>query len=289
MGFLTNRLIYTLLRFQTRAVCRNGFDLDAWRAYMAGLGRTAWVPRGVRMEPAEIDGLSATWVRPPEGTGRQVLYLHGGMFVGGAAADYRELIGRIAVASGADVLALDYRLAPEHPFPAAVEDARRALAWLNQVGSPPIIAGDSAGAALALAALRGGGAAAGCVLLSPWVDLTLGGSSLIERRERDPLLAPEALAAAAALYLGQASPHHVDASPLFADLSGLPPTLIHVGTEEVLHDDARRLAAAVREAGVEVEFASWEGMVHDFQMAAALLAEGRASIAQIGAFIRSRP
>lgn len=289
MGLIVNWLVKRILRSQTQAAYRSGFNLVAWRRFMEGIGKGTRLPKGVTSEAAVMPTGHGVWLRPPHSSARYILYLHGGMYVGGSTNNYRELIGRLAEACEANILAVDYRLAPEHPFPAAVQDARAAFDWLADNHGVPVVMGDSAGAGLAMTLLRDNPRPPpAAVLLSPWVDLTFSGASFEERRHRDPLLRAEGLRAAAALYLAETPTNHPHASPLFNDLSGLPPLQIHVGTEEVLHDDATQLAERARSAGVDVELVVWDGMVHVFQTAARLLHEGRQSIAQIGAFVRSR-
>jgi acetyl esterase/lipase len=247
------------------------------------------------VEPTNAGGVPAEWLRTLGGGERGViLYLHGGGYRMGSIRTHRDLAFRMARASGCRALVIDYRLAPEHPFPAALEDAQAAYRWLLADGCPRgdiVVAGDSAGGGLVVALLvklRDDGAPlpAAAVCLSPWVDLTLGGESVVTRAELDPILSKESSAVAAGMYLGGADPRHPLASPLYADLRGLPPLLIQVGTAEVLHDDAVRLAARAREAGVRAELEIWEDMIHIWQFFAFVLPEGRQAIERIGEFIR---
>ena len=194
------------------------------------------------------------------------------------------------------MLLIDYRLAPEHPHPAAVDDATAAYRWLIANGASParlVVAGDSAGGGLTVAtlvALRDAQApppAAG-VCLSPWVDLEGLGESMTTKAAVDPMVQREPLLKMAALYLGGHGARTPLAAPLYADLSGLPPLLIQVGTAETLLDDATRLAERARKAGVEVQLEAWDDMIHVFQAFAALLPEGQQAIQRIGAFVRHR-
>jgi len=260
--------------------------------------RSGPVPDEVKWEPVTAGQVACEWVHGPTNRGGQaVMYLHGGGYVFGSVATYRELIGRLSLAAGIWVLAPDYRLAPEHPFPAAVDDALAAYRWLLGAGIEPghiAISGDSAGGGLALAtllALRDAGEQlpAAAVLLSPWTDLTCSGDSYVSRAESDPFSTRAQVVFLAAQYLAGADPTSVLASPIYADLKGLPPLLVHVGSDEVLLDDSTRLAERARAAGVEVDLKVWDGMWHDFQRFAGRgVIEGQESIDLIGAFIKKR-
>ncbi len=233
---------------------------------------------------------------PAANPARVILYLHGGGYVMGSINTHRELGQRLSRAAAARVLLIDYRLAPEHPHPAAVEDATRAYRWLLSRGVSPsrlVVAGDSAGGGLTVATLlaaRDSGLplpAAG-VCLSPWVDLEGVGESMTTKAAADPLVQRDGLRRMGALYLNGQDPRTPLASPLYADLSGLPPLLIQVGTAEALLDDSTRLAERAREAGVEVDLEPWDDMIHVWQAFAAVLPEGQQAIERIGQFIRER-
>ena len=252
--------------------------------------------------PAEIEnvdagGTPAELVTAHGSPGsRTVLYLHGGGYVIGSPATHRELAGRLSSASGAGVLLIDYRLAPEHPFPAPVEDAVSAYKWLLEQGHSPdrlSIAGDSAGGGLTVATLvrlkELGVPLPVCgVCLSPWVDMEGIGDSMTSRAHADPMVQRDGLVAMAGVYLDGADPRTPLAAPLYADLSGLPPLLIQVGTRETLYDDATRLARRAEDAGVPVEFESWDEMIHVWHLFAPMLDEGQEAIERIGEFIKTR-
>ena len=246
----------------------------------------------------DAGGVPAAWVEAPGAdAGRVMLYLHGGGYVIGSIDTHRELAGRLSQAAAARVLILDYRLAPEHPYPAAVEDAAAAYRWLladgGAVPARTVIAGDSAGGGLTVAAmlaLRDAGdplPAAG-VCLSPWVDMEGIGASMTAKVDVDPMVRREGLVRMAGLYLNGADPRTPLAAPLYADLSGLPPLLIHVGTAETLLDDATRLSERARAAGVDVTLESWDDMIHVWHLFAPLLPEGQQAVERVGDYVRQR-
>ena len=225
---------------------------------------------------------------------RVILYLHGGGYCVGSPRTHRDFAWRLSAASAARVLLLDYRRAPEHPFPTAVHDTVAAYRWLLEQGIEPAhlaLAGDSAGGGLALAAMvqlrdEGTPLPAAAALLSPWVDLALTGGSLHSRAGEDPILTLAQLEEFARLYLGNTDPRVPLASPLYADLTGLPPLLIQAGSAEILLDDAVRLAERAEAAGVEVTLDIWPELIHVWQGFAGFLPEGQTAVTQIGAFIR---
>jgi acetyl esterase/lipase len=238
----------------------------------------ARLPAQLLCQPVNADRVPAQWIRWPGGSDRVLLYLHGGAYCLGSVHTHRELMGRMAQATGCRVLALDYRLAPEHPFPAGLEDLLAAYGWLLAQGIDPaqiFLAGDSAGGGLTVAgllALRDAGMPlpGGGICLSPWVDLTLSGASIQERAKADPILDPASLARYAAAYAGETPLTAPLLSPLYAALHGLPPLLIQVGADEILLDDALGLARKAREAGVDVTLQVWPGLFHVFQTVAFL-------------------
>ena len=264
---------------------------------MESMVGTAQLPAGLIRESLTVNGVPAEWVTARGAAAdRAVLYLHGGGYVIGSIATHRELAARISAASGARCLVIDYRMGPEHRFPAAVDDAVAAYRWLLDAGYAPerlAIAGDSAGGGLTMATLlalreRKLPLPATGVCLSPWVDLTMSGASMTSKLKDDPMLSREPLAMMAGHYLGGADPRAPLASPVFADLRGLPPLLIQVGAAEVLLDDSTRLAENARAGGVEVELEVWPDMIHVWQAFAALLPEGQQAIERIGAHLAKR-
>ena len=251
----------------------------------------------VVIERVTAGAAPAEWLRPPSARpGHVVLYLHGGGYVIGSPRSHRHLAAAIASAAGTDGLLLDYRLAPEHPFPAALDDAVAAYRWLLDQGIAAehiAVAGDSAGGGLTVATLlalrdaRLPRPAAG-VCISPWVDLTCSGGSYRSKAGVDPIVRQAGVAEMARAYLGSTDPRSPLASPLFADLRGLPPLLIHVGSDEVLLDDAIGLAERAKAAGVEATLQEWDRMIHVWHWFLPLLDEAHAAVESIGGFVRAR-
>lgn len=237
------------------------------RAGMDAMGDLLPPVPGIEAEPAVVGGIKSEWVRG-KGVRRNdaaLLYLHGGGYAIGSPRSHRHMLGPLSSDSGLPILAPDYRLAPENPFPAAVDDALAAYRGLLEIGIAAdklAIAGDSAGGGLTIATLvaardKGLPMPACAVAISPWVDLSQGGELFRARARRDPIVKKDGIDVMSAAYLSGADPKTPLASPLFADLKGLPPLLIQVGTEEALHSDAVGLAARAEAAGVEVSFESW--------------------------------
>ena len=251
-------------------------------------------PDDATYEEVDAGGVPALWVSMPNSEeDRVVYYLHGGGYVMGSLTSHQDLVARIAKAARARVLYIDYRLAPEHPFPAAVEDATKAYRWLLATGVDPArmaIGGDSAGGGLTVATLvnlRDSGdplpAAAFCI--SPWVDLEGTGESMTTNADVDPMVGAEGLADMGRAYLGGAEPRSPLAAPLYADLRGLPPTLIHVGTHETLLDDSTRLHARAKEAGVDALLEKGEELFHVWHAFAPMLPEGQEAVDRIGEYV----
>ena len=248
----------------------------------------------IETERVGVNGIPAEWISAPESQDdRVVLYLHGGGYVLGSARTHRVMLAHLARAAKARVLALDYRLAPEIPFPAPVEDSVSAYQWLLSRGIAPekvAIGGDSAGGGLtiaALVALRSVGEpmpAAG-VCISPWADMEATGQSYTTNAEADPQITRDRILKIAGVYLDGKDPKAPLASPIHADLTGLPPLLLQVGSIEVLLDDSTMLKSKAKEAGVPVEMEVWDDMPHVWHHYAPILPEARKAIGRIGEFV----
>lgn len=268
--------------------------LDGQRVQYDKAERFFKLPPDVVVEPVQVGRLRAEWLWPAGARAdATVLYLHGGGYAIGSAKSHRHLAVAIAKAAGTRALLVEYRRAPEQPFPAAVEDAVASYRWLlatGQAAQRVVVAGDSAGGGLTVAmllALRDAGTAlpAAGVCISPWVDLTCSGLSYQTKAASDPMVTREGVARMAAWYLAGADPKTPLASPLYADLRGLPPLLVHVGSEEVLLDDARQLAAQARAAGVEANLEIWPEMVHVWHWFLGMLDEAQSAVDRIGEFV----
>lgn len=254
------------------------------------------VIKGVEVQPVLISAIRGEWVVPESATGRRViLYFHGGGFIGGSPETHRPLVARLAHAASARALVPQYRLAPEHPYPAALRDAADAYRWLLTQGVTPnniIFAGDGSGGGLVLAtllALRNAGLPlpAAAVCFSPWTDMTLSGWSMLKNKVSDDALSWELLATCSRHYLKGGSPAEAFASPIYGDFRGLPPMMIHAGSMEVLRDDASRIGERAAAANVNVNVEVYEGMPHLFQ-GLPELPESKVSITRAAAFIKAR-
>ena len=252
-------------------------------------------PRGTKTRNFSLKGLPARTVTVREARpGTEVLFLHGGAYSVGSFRNYGHFTWRLGKAARARVLALDYRMAPEHPYPAALNDALAGYCWLLDQGAKPdriLLAGDSAGGGLTLALLlklrdEGVPLPAGAVALSPWTDLATTGASLHTKADTDPMLVASEIPHHAAMYLGGADPRDPYASPLYGDPRGLPPTLIQAGGDEVLLDDGVRMAEKMQAAGCDVELQVWPRMPHVFQLLATVMPEAQAAVAEIARFAR---
>lgn len=254
-------------------------------------------PQDATFQTVDAGGVGAEWTsRPGETSNGTILYFHGGGYCMGSARGHRNLVARLAGVSGARALSVDYRLAPEAPFPAALRDAQSAYGWLQrEVGAdhPVVIAGDSAGGGLVLAlmvSLRDAGQPMpkAAVCMSPSTDLAKTGASFAANADIDPINSVGGSGAFAKLYLGDTDERHPLASPLYADLTGLPPLMILVGTWEILLDDATRFAERARLAGVDVDLQVWDEMMHIWPFFHGQFPEAQAAIEMMGEFIRGK-
>jgi monoterpene epsilon-lactone hydrolase len=273
-----------------------GGDVKAMRAVMEEM---ATFPSAgeTKCTPVNAGGVPAEWIAAPGAADdRVILYLHGGGYVMGSITTHRETIARLSKASGARALALNYRLAPEHPFPAAVDDATAAYRWLLSQDIKPsriVVAGDSAGGGLVLAmlvALRDAKLplpAAG-VCISPWADMEGTGASMTTRAKADPVVQKEMLVNMGKTYLGGKDAKSPLAAPLHADFRGLPPLFIQVGDAETLLDDSSRVAEKAKMAGVKVDLEIWPEMPHVWHLFAPFLPEGQQAIDKIGQYVKQR-
>jgi acetyl esterase/lipase len=273
-------------------------DVELARDYAS---RRLWsprVPKGWRLDIRETIGdapLRGQWLIPPTTPRATILYLHGGGYYFCSPRSHRAITFGLAIRANASVFSLDYRLAPEHRFPAALDDSVAAYRRLLENGVPAqsiVIAGDSAGGGLALATLlslrdAGDPLPAAAVLFSPWTDLTCSGESMRTNDGRDPMYHASAFPKVAEQYLGAADARNPYASPVFGDYEGLPPLFVQAGDTELLLDDATRVAAKARAAGVRVEMEIWRGVPHIFQIWAPFMPEAREALAHAAAFIES--
>jgi monoterpene epsilon-lactone hydrolase len=252
------------------------------------------LPEGVQFA-AESDQPGLWTTLPERGQNAVILYLHGGGYVLNSPMQYRMLTAQLCLNAAADIFAPDYRRAPEAPFPAALEDAFAAYQWLQNTrrGAAIALAGDSAGGGLAVSLMllcreRGIALPSAAFLMSPWTDLTMSGATLASKAGVDPVVSPAGLAFYASQYLSGANPRDPLASPVFGDLRGLPPLLIHTGSQEVLLDDAVRLAASAGAAQVDVTLRIWPQMIHKWHIWHSRLPAAAAALQAAGTFIRQR-
>ena len=256
------------------------------------------VPDGVSFEPVDAGGVPAEWVTPPEVEGnRVILYFHGGGYVVGSLNTHRHVVSRLAVEAKARVLNVDYRLAPENPYPAALDDALAAWQWHLANGGEAAytaIAGDSAGGGLTIALcmkLRDEGLEqpACAAPISPWTDLTFSGDSITDRADRDPMLSGgDALSGMVMAYAASVDATQPYVSPVFGTFESLPPMMIQVGTEEILYDDSTRVVKGIENANGQVDFRPWQDMMHVWHLLAGVAPEAEEGIAELAAYIAER-
>jgi acetyl esterase/lipase len=297
---LENLLITWALRRWIKPNSLREQDIATSRALTDRVPFRARRARGWHIRPERAAGLTGEWIEPKSPSHparhRHILYLHGGAFTTMSARTHRSLTSRLAQWSGATLFALDYRLAPEHPFPAALEDALVAYRALIAAGAEPsrmAFAGDSAGGGLVLAlllALRSqrDPLPAAAVLFSPWTDLAATGESLIINDAADAMHFGSWVAQQGRHYLGDTAATHPLVSPVYADLTGLPPLLIQVGGSEVLLDDSRRVFQNARKVGVDATLRIWPKVAHGWQIFAPVLPEARAALREASVFVATR-
>ena len=279
----------TLRVLRLRAYCWAQGSIPEQRARLKRLTALLPTPKDISITRVDAAGVPAELIHPNSARNGIILYLHGGAYTLGSPRVHREFLARLAKTCQRQVLALDYRLAPEHPFPAALEDCLSAWGWLLLQGFAPeeiAFAGDSAGgglAASALIALRDGQRAlpACAVCLSPWLDLSI---LPVKTSVQDPVLNQEILDTCAMDYAGLHDPTNPLISPLMADLHGLPPINIQVGEHEILLEQSRQFLEKARQAGVEINLECWQGMFHVFQMVP-ILPESKRSLEKVAAFL----
>ncbi len=251
-------------------------------------------PAHVHVTSVLAGGVDGEWISSGKpNKDRVLLYLHGGGYIVCSIETHRNLIWRMARTINGRALAINYRLAPEHPYPAAVDDAEASYRWLLENGTKPeniVVAGDSAGGGLTFALMvrlkaLGLPLPAACIGLSPWTDLAATGKSLKRNARKDPMFDPAMLPRAIDLYAQGVDTHNPEVSPLYADHTDFPPTLIQVGSTEILLDDSRRMAASLQQSGVECELDVWRGMPHVWQVFSQKMPEGREAILRMGHFM----
>lgn len=291
MGILTKFIMFFL---KTRLSGWSDGSIDDQRARQEKSARFFRLHKQIRSQVITDFGVPSEWIDSPNSDSGTILYLHGGAYALGSINSHRELIARLVISTKCRTLAINYSLAPEDPFPAALEDSLKAYNWILSKGTDPsriCIAGDSAGGGLAIAtvlALREKGIPlpAGVFCLSPWLDLTLSGESMIKNNKIDPILISSILEIYVNYYIGSYKATEPLISPLFADLHNLPPINIQAGGNEILMDDFIRFYEKAQQAGVDITLKIWDDMFHDFQLIP-FLPETKESLKQVSTFVSS--
>jgi acetyl esterase/lipase len=289
MGNLTKIMMY-FLRSQLSGWSEG--TITEQRARQEKSVRFFRLPKQVRCKAISDLGVPSEWIDSPDSSAGIILYLHGGAYALGSVHSHREMIARLVLATNCKALAINYRLAPENPFPAALEDVIMAYDWLLSNGVDPAqicFSGDSAGGGLAIATLialheQGIPLPAGVFCFSPWLDLTLSGDSVLKNMNHDPILSATILQKYVNYYIGNHNATDPLISPLFGDLRGLPPIHIQSGRNEILLDDSVRFYEKARQTGVDVTLKIWDDMFHVFQLFS-FLPETQESMKQVSAFI----
>ncbi|NJD60294.1 MAG: alpha/beta hydrolase [Anaerolineales bacterium] len=296
MASIQSRILTFWFR-QNKYLANKKYTPPQMRERMEQSQRFFKLHKDVQNEAVQAGSVPAEWSIPNGAPGdAAILYIHGGAWYMGSPRTHRGMVSHLCYASGVNALSIDYRLAPENPFPAGLEDCLTAFEWLQAQGIPArriVLAGDSAGGNLSLALLvelkaAGKPLPAGAVALSPATDLASQRESYTTRHKVDPVLANLGSTSIVSDYIRDHDPHEPTISPIYADLQGLPPILIHVGENEVLLDDAVGFVARARAAGVEAQVKVWPEMFHVFQIFVPWLPEARQAISEIGEFIRAR-
>ncbi|MEX0682854.1 MAG: alpha/beta hydrolase [Dehalococcoidia bacterium] len=275
---------------------RDGMTFEQARAAFEQIASIYPIDADIKREKADANGVSGEWITPPGVSGdTTIFYIHGGGWTVGSVNTHARMVANICKAADARAFSIDYRLAPEHPFPAGFDDCLTAYRWLLDQGVDPerlVIAGDSAGGNLTLATLvrlrdEGLPLPAAAVALSPATDMEATGDSVKTRRDVEPMLDPDGIEKVREAYCPGQDVRNPYLSPLYADLAGLPPMLIQVGDHEILLDDAKRFAERATAAGVDATLEVWDEMIHVFQFFAPMLPEGTAAIERIGEFVKA--
>jgi epsilon-lactone hydrolase len=295
MSNLQHRLLRSTLSALFGNIRRNGYTIPELRKSLDTHSLTFFLPWGVETETVRIGGISAEWVLPRNADHNKVLlYLHGGGYTVGSAKTHRALVGAIAKAAGVCGLTPEYRLAPEHPFPAGLNDAYATYQWLLQTGHAPediVLAGDSAGGGLCLALAQELRAQqqpmpAGIALLAPWVDLNLSFPSIERLIDVNPTLYIREMRAWAGHYAGDFPVEHPQISPIHADLSGLPPMLMQVSDMDSLIDENLFLAKKALAAGAKLEVQEWRGLLHVWQVFWRELPQAQEAVDKLSVFVK---
>ncbi|PID43235.1 MAG: alpha/beta hydrolase [Proteobacteria bacterium] len=297
MATIQARLVRLLVKYRISKILQADIPVKDQRKRLEQLSVLSFASPLTKIKDVFIGDVSAEWVTHRRAkTNQAILYLHGGGYAVGSSGASRLLAERLSAKSEAVVLVPNYRLAPEHPFPAALEDAINAYDWLLERGFAPdkiAIAGDSAGGGLTLATVLKLKQTrrlmpSSLVVFSPWVDLTLSGESMTNNRKKELMLNPQWMTLMARYYASGAPDDTPLCSPLFADLSHLPPAMIQVSRQEILYDDSRRLAERYQQAGNHVVLDEWTGMWHVWQLFVRYLPEANQAVARAGKFIRQQ-
>lgn len=297
MSSKSARLVRSITSAYVRRIDVVNVDVQKVRRLWNRLGKFLMTAIGVKIKKDRINGLYAEWLVPKHCThGKLILYLHGGAYIVGGCYMHRQMVSHLARAANVKVLLPEYRLAPEHKYPAGLEDAIGIYRKLLSDGwraSDIMLAGDSAGGGLSVAtllALRDAGdeLPAGAVLMSPFLDVTASGDTMQTRAAQDPWFDPEHVPVIADYYCAPHQRRDAYVSPVFADVDGLPPIYIQVGDDEILLSDSTRFAEKLRQAGCEVELEIWPDMWHVFQFFVNKMPESGRAIKKIGAYVQQR-